>query len=111
MQPEVLNPQALAKNLCPAQHGLYEVTVDRDTELQLFDELANEVEQGKGRWVWNIHVTRAVMSLNDMTGMELRTLMGTIPVTFTCTINGKDTWEVRVLTPAEYIVGLTPILP
>lgn len=103
-----MTPEGLARVATPDVFGLYEVRVDPQTEVSLFNNLAGEFDEP----VWYIDIHRALFSLNVSTLRELKNYEGEVPIAFACKVNMREQDLITkiLLTPVEFITDLDPII-
>lgn len=107
---EPIDPVDLITDLDPKQFGPYRVTIDRGTDMQLWDILKRRLKK-RGETVWSLHIREASIDLNASTASQFASVSEALLVRFVVSVNGREPQEITLPVWSSSITGLTPLKP
>jgi hypothetical protein len=108
--PEPIDPVDLLHSLDPKQYGPYRVSMDHDTDMQLWDILKRRLGK-KGEAIWSLDVLEATIDLNGYTASQFALVSEALLVRFKVCVNRGDVREITLPVWSATITGLTPLKP
>lgn len=107
---EPIDPVDLLHELDPKQYGPYRVSMDQDSDMQLWEILKRRLKK-KGEIIWSLDVLEAKIDLNGYTASQFALVSEAVLVQFKVCVNQGDVWEITLPVWSATITGLTPLKP